>query len=606
MPAAARLAERVRRDPRPRRRATSASGPPTSTVPAARRYLPGHDGARDELGDADRLDHRPRRAAHRALAPRGRALAGPTAARRPTTTPTTCCCARSGASTARCRSTLDCEPVFDYGRAPGRLGVHRRRLRRRPSRARRGHRRSSCTLTTDLRLGFEGGRAHARARCSRRASAASCALSWSEHAPPTDLRRGLRAAGVDRAPLAALARPRPLPRPSVAQLPAAQRADAQGPDLRADRRARSPRPRRRCPRRPAASATGTTATRWIRDSTFALWALYTLGFDWEANDFFYFIADVGRARTTTCRSCTASAASASSTSRRSTTCTATRARGRCGSATAPTTSSSTTSGARCSTRSTCTPSRATSSPSASGRSSSARSSSALEHWREPDRGIWEVRGEPQALHLVEGDVLGGASTAAPAWPGCAARTRARRALAGERPTRSTPTSARNGVDERGVFTQHYDTDALDASLLLMPLVRFLPADDPRIRGDGAGDRRRADRGRPGAALPGRGDRRRPRRARRARSRSARSGWCRRSSRSASSDRARALCEKLLVVRQPARALRRGDRPATGRHLGNFPQAFTHLALINAVMHVIRAEEDAAAARSPVVGVELSG
>ena len=39
----------------------------------------------------------------------------------------------------------------------------------------------------------------------------------------------------------------------------------------------------------------------------------------------------------------------------------------------------------------------------------------------------------------------------------------------------------NGVDERGVFTQHYGTDALDASLLLMPLMRFLPADDPRIR-----------------------------------------------------------------------------------------------------------------------------
>src|SRR5437763_3079914 len=39
----------------------------------------------------------------------------------------------------------------------------------------------------------------------------------------------------------------------------------------------------------------------------------------------------------------------------------------------------------------------------------------------------------------------------------------------------------HGVDKRGVFTQHYDTDALDASLLLMPLVRFLPADDARIR-----------------------------------------------------------------------------------------------------------------------------
>src|SRR5262249_59174788 len=39
----------------------------------------------------------------------------------------------------------------------------------------------------------------------------------------------------------------------------------------------------------------------------------------------------------------------------------------------------------------------------------------------------------------------------------------------------------NALDDRGVFTQHYETDALDASLLLMPLFRFLPPDDPRIR-----------------------------------------------------------------------------------------------------------------------------
>ena len=39
----------------------------------------------------------------------------------------------------------------------------------------------------------------------------------------------------------------------------------------------------------------------------------------------------------------------------------------------------------------------------------------------------------------------------------------------------------NGTREDGVFTQHYDTDALDASVLLMPLVRFLPPDDERIR-----------------------------------------------------------------------------------------------------------------------------
>jgi len=39
----------------------------------------------------------------------------------------------------------------------------------------------------------------------------------------------------------------------------------------------------------------------------------------------------------------------------------------------------------------------------------------------------------------------------------------------------------NALDERGVFCQHYGTTALDASVLLMPLLRFLPPDDPRIR-----------------------------------------------------------------------------------------------------------------------------
>ena len=64
------------------------------------------------------------------------------------------------------------------------------------------------------------------------------ALSWSEHDAAADARRGLQAPGLDGPPLAALARPRRLPRPSVAPIPAAQRADAEGAHLRADRRAR--------------------------------------------------------------------------------------------------------------------------------------------------------------------------------------------------------------------------------------------------------------------------------------------------------------------------------------------------------------------------------
>jgi GH15 family glucan-1,4-alpha-glucosidase len=146
----------------------------------------------------------------------------------------------------------------------------------------------------------------------------------------------------------------------------------------------------------------------------------------------------------------------------------------------------------------------------------------------------------------------------------------------------------NALDERGVFTQHYDTTALDASVLLMPLVRFLPSDDERIRrtvlaiadeltDDGLVLRYRpeqTDDGLSGAegsfticsfwlvsALVEIGE----------------------------TDRARRLCEKLLSYASSLGLYGEELDPDTGRHLGNFPQAFTHLALINAVMHVIHAE-----------------
>jgi GH15 family glucan-1,4-alpha-glucosidase len=60
------------------------------------------------------------------------------------------------------------------------------------------------------------------------------------------------------------------------------------------------------------------------------------------------------------------------------------------------------------------------------------------------------------------------------------------------------------------------------------------------------------------------------------------------------ERARKLCERLLAYSSPLGLFAEEIDPITGRHLGNFPQAFTHLALINAVVHVIRAEETAEA------------
>jgi GH15 family glucan-1,4-alpha-glucosidase len=59
------------------------------------------------------------------------------------------------------------------------------------------------------------------------------------------------------------------------------------------------------------------------------------------------------------------------------------------------------------------------------------------------------------------------------------------------------------------------------------------------------------------------------------------------------DQARELCERLLSMASPLGLYAEELDPRSGRHFGNFPQAFTHLALINALIHVIRAEEPAA-------------
>ena len=131
---------------------------------------------------------------------------------------------------------------------------------------------------------------------------------------------------------------------------------------------------------------------------------------------------------------------------------------------------------------------------------------AAAHWEQPDAGIWEVRGEPK--HFTSSKLM--------CW--VAMDRGAKLARLHEEPEYARKWQALadqihadicdNGVDSRGVFTQHYGSDALDASLLLMPLMRFLPAGRPADPGDGAGHRRRAHRGRSRPALPDPRDRRR--------------------------------------------------------------------------------------------------
>ncbi|MEA2304369.1 MAG: alpha,alpha-trehalase [Solirubrobacteraceae bacterium] len=212
---------------------------------------------------------------------------------------------------------------------------------------------------------------------------------------------------------------------------------------------------------------------------------------------------------------------------------------------------------------------------------------AIETWRLPDQGIWEARGEPQ--HYTSSKLM--------CWVALdrGARLAARRgktALADRWREVANEVHAEiceKGVDGRGVFTQHYDTDALDASLLLIPLVRFLPHDDPRVvrtvlaiadelsendlvlryRTDETDDGLSGEEGTflicsfwLVNALLEIGERK----------------------------RGRQLCERLLSLGSSLELYAEELDAATGRHLGNFPQAFTHLALINAVMHVIRDEE----------------
>jgi alpha,alpha-trehalase len=205
---------------------------------------------------------------------------------------------------------------------------------------------------------------------------------------------------------------------------------------------------------------------------------------------------------------------------------------------------------------------------------------------DPDQGIWEVRGDPK--HFTASKVL------------CWVAADRGADLAGERGDRQLADRWRTaademkadicdkGVDERGRFRQAYDNDELDASLLLIPILGFLPPDDDRVKAtvlaiadeltkDDLVLRYRVestDTGFDGeegtfticsfwlvTALAMIGE----------------------------PERARALCKKLLAFAGPLQLYAEEIDTTSGEHLGNFPQAFTHLALIDAVSRLIEAE-----------------
>jgi GH15 family glucan-1,4-alpha-glucosidase len=334
---------------------------------------------------------------------------------------------------------------------------------------------------------------------------------------------------------------------------------------------------------------------WIRDATFMLWGLYTLGFDWEANDFFYFIADVAEAEQGQLQIMYGIDGEDELPER-----TLDHLSGYDGARPIRVGNGAYDQdqhdvwGALLDSFYLHTKSR-DHLPERIWPILVRQVEAALENWRHEDRGIWEVRGDPK--HFTSSKLM--------CW--VAADRGARLAeIRGELEPAARWQSAadeikddicEHALDDRGVFCQHYDTDALDASVLLMPLVRFLPPDDERIRKtvlaiadelteDGMVLRYRTDetddglRGEEGtfticsfwlvAAFVEIGE----------------------------VEQARDLCEKILSYSSPLGLYAEEIDPRTGRHLGNFPQAFTHLALINAVMHVIRADQGLEAGQLP--------
>ncbi|SDR17213.1 Glucoamylase (glucan-1,4-alpha-glucosidase), GH15 family [Thermostaphylospora chromogena] len=489
--------------------------------------------------------------------------------------------------TVRCVSgevqvTLDCEPMFDYGRKPASWSYTDRGYHQGVARAEGVG--LELRLTTDMRLGFEGGRAMARTLL-KQGETRYCALSWTEHDPPYTYeeayKRLVRTAhhwqhwlargDIPDHPWRGFLERSALTLKGLTFAPTGALVAAATTSL---------------PETPGGERNWDYRYTWIRDSTFALWGLYTLGFDWEADDFFWFIADLAErdedlqimygvdgereldekildhlygyegARPVR-------VGNAAYTHRQNDVWGAvldsfyihTRSRDRLDERIWPILKRLV--------------------------------ESAIKHWREPDRGIWEVRGEPR--HFTSSKVM--------CW--VATDRGARLARLRDEPELAERWQAvadeihedvcKNGVSDRGVFTQHYETEALDASLLLIPLVRFLPPDDPRVRATvlAIADEltvdelvlrykpEETDDGLTGAegsfticsfwlvsALVEIGE----------------------------LDRARRLCEKLLSFASPLGLYAEEINPVNGRQLGNFPQAFTHLALINAVIHIIRAEE----------------
>jgi GH15 family glucan-1,4-alpha-glucosidase len=475
--------------------------------------------------------------------------------------------------------SLDCEPVFDYGRHDAHWEY-----------AGDGYGQATAsaagtdlvlTVTTSLRLGFETRRASARTRLHE-GETAFVALSWADHPPPASYEQAYAAMQRTEAywrewlsrgqfpdhPWRSFLQRSALVLKGLTYMPTGALLAAATTSL---------------PETPHGERNWDYRYSWVRDATFTLWGLYTLGFDHEANDFFSFIADVCRDHPDL------QVMYGVGGERQLDESTLDHLHGyegarpvRIGNA-AYQQQQNDVWGSFLDSVYLHTKSRDYL-PEQVWPIVVRQVEDALANWRNPDQGIWEVRGEPQ--HFVSSKLM--------CWVAVDRGARLAELREDDEQAKAWRKEAgvihadilAHGLDERGVFTQYYGSTSLDASALLLPLFRFLPAGDKRIRATvmAIADELRVDgmvkryvesetddgmTGQEGAfaicsfwlvsAMAEIGELR----------------------------RATELCEKLLSYASPLQLFAEEIDPRTGRMLGNFPQAFTHLALINAVMHVIR-------------------
>ena len=478
---------------------------------------------------------------------------------------------------------LVCEPVFDYGRAPAEWAL----VERRPP-----HRRRERRGPDDPACNRHGARHRGRLGSgpgtpSSRASRLYCSLSWAEDlASPAEHRRGQRPARRDDPLLARLATERaripdhrwrePIQRSALAikgltYMPTGATVAALTTSL---------------PETPGGERNWDYRYTWMRDSTFTLQALHYLNLDWEADEFMQFVADLEANEDGALQIMYGIDGRRDLTESTRDDLSGYAGPARCGSATAPSTSARTTSSAPCSTRSCCTPGAAERLPRRLWPIVQSQAECATKVWKQPDQGIWEARGEPQ--HYVSSKLMCWvALDRASKLAGNPRRPRAGRRPGAAPPTRSRPTSS-STASRDGVLRQHYDTEALDASTLLAAIFGFLPGDDETLHKsvlaiaddlteDGFVLRYRTGEtddglsGKEGSFLIC-------------------SFWLVSALAIVGEEqRARDLMEQLLRVASPLGLYAEEFDTSTGRHLGNFPQAFSHLALIEAAARIILAE-----------------